>query len=76
VSRIVEVNSRDGERIRHTVDGPQEQTNWEQIYDPETQIEHSNSLDQFGKVTRNGTVAHGKLTSFWPARRLKSAVWR
>ena len=39
----------------------------EQTFDPETQVDHFTTFDEFGKVKLTWTISHGKLISFWEA---------
>ena len=56
---------KDGTITERWARGKNGQLDWEQTFDPETQVEHLTTFDEFGKVELTWTVSRGDLISFW-----------
>lgn len=63
--RTFTVTDKEGIVTRRSVYGKNGELSDEQTFDPETEVDHFTTFDEFGKVKLTWTVAHGKLTSFW-----------
>jgi hypothetical protein len=68
VDRALTKTAKDGTVLERSVWGEHGELTWQQIYDPETQVEHFTTFDQTGKIKLTWTVIHGKLLSFWEPR--------
>ena len=66
--RAFTVTDKEGTLLRRSVYGKKGGLSYEQTFDPETEVEHFTTFDEFGKIKLTWTVIHGKLTSFWEPR--------
>src|SRR5258708_23340703 len=68
VDRCLTVSVKDGTVTHESTYGRNGELSYEQVFDPETQVDHFTTFDEFGKVKLTWTVVRGKLASFWEFR--------
>ena len=64
-AHILTLRDKAGEIVERSVSRKDGELDWQQTYDPETQVERFTSFDQLGKVNLAWTVFRGNLISFW-----------
>lgn len=63
--RVFTVTDKEGIVTRRSVYGKNGELSDEQTFDPETQVDHFTTFDEFGRVKLTWTISHGNLISFW-----------
>ena len=64
-AHMLTLRDKAGEIVERSVSRKDGELDWQQTYDPETQVERFTSFDQLGKVNLAWTVFRGNLISFW-----------
>ena len=67
VSRSITRTNSDGQWTEHASWGKNSQLQYRETYDPETDFQHFESLDDSGAVRVTFTISHNKVLSFWKA---------
>jgi len=72
--RVFTRRDKTGAIMERSICGKDGRLEWQQIYDPETQVEQATGYDESDKVTQTWTVHRGNLISFWELSDLPSQL--